>query len=736
MNPEQITASHRSRLAYVYIRQSSYHQVLHHQESQRRQRGFLEQALEFGWPRERVVLVDEDLGQSAARSQARSGLEKMVAEAALGNLGIILALEISRLSRGNRDWYHLLDVCGVTGTLLADGEGLYDPRVYNDRLLLGLKGTMSEVELHVMKERMVEAVRAKAKRGEFRFPLPPGFEWDEGGRMEMCPDDEVRSTIEGIFERFDQLGTIHQVHGSLAEEGLRAPVRSGPKKKLEWAVPSYEYLRRMLTNPVYAGAYVYGRRQVEEILDASQRPVKRVRERPRKEWHALIRDHHEGYISWERFERNQRQIHENRRGGPRQGAPREGGSLLQGLVLCGQCGRRMRVGYGKGGRLVQYRCVARRQQTGGPICQSFGALRLERAVEGLLLEALEPVGVEVMIEAAAAHARAGEAQRGRWEQKVERARYEVDLARRQYDAVDPGNRLVARELERRFEGALRELEAVEAEAEARIQGLGKPLSEEEQELLRSYARDIESLWNAPATRVQDRKRIVRCLIENVVVTVPKTGARLKGEVHWKGGEVTTVEVPKGRSGVHRYVTDPELVELVRALAKEFSDEQITRILIRKRLRTPKGLPFTLRRVTSLRGNHDIPGTAARKLEGEDVYTAEQAAKILGVCHTTAIRWVEEGLLRGSQLTSGAPWRVRVTEEDRRRLAAADAPEGWLPLKGAARALGVSLQTVLQRLKSGQLEGVRVRVGRRSGWRIRIPVTTYDRQPGLFEPGRS
>jgi hypothetical protein len=396
----------------------------------------------------------------------------------------------------------------------------------------------------------------------------------------------------------------------------------------------------------------------------------------------------------------------------------------------------MKVGYSRGGRLVHYRCVTGRQQTGGPVCQSFGAVRLERAVEDLLLEALEPVGVEAMIEAAAVHARAGEAERSRWEQKVERARYEVDLARRQYDAVDPGNRLVARELERRFEVALRELEAAEVEVTARIQALEKPLSEEEQERLRSYARDLGSLWKAPTTRVQDRKRIVRCLIENVVVTVPKDDSALKGEVHWSGGEVTTVEVPKGRSGIHRYVAEPELVELVRALAKEFSDEQIARILRRKRLRTPKGLPFTLCRVTSLRGNHAIAGTAARKIEGEDVYTAEQAGKILGVCHTTVIRWVEDGLLRGSQLTSGAPWRVRVTEEDRRRLTAADAPEGWLPLKGAALALGVSQQTVLQRLKSGQLEGVRVRVGRRSGWRIRIPATTCDRQPGLFEPGRS
>jgi len=363
-------------------------------------------------------------------------------------------------------------------------------------------------------------------------------------------------------------------------------------------------------------------------------------------------------------------------------------------------------------------------------------VRLERAFEELLLEALEPVGVEAMIEAAAAHARSCEAERGRWEQKVERARYEADLARRQYDAVDPGNRLVGRELERRFEGALRGLEAAEAEARARIQALERPLAEEEQARLRTYAGNLAELWNAPTTRVQDKKRIVRCLVENVVVTVPEEGSRMKADVHWKGGEATTIEVPRGRSGVHRWVTDPELVALVRELAGEFSDEQIARILTRKGLRSAKDLPFTARRVTSLRGNHAIPGTASRKLGAEDVYTAEQAARILGVCHSTVIRWVEAGLLRGSQLTSGAPWRVRLTDADRRRLLAADAPQGWLPLKGAARALGVSQQTVLQRLQSGQLEGVRVRVGRRSGWRIRIPASACDQQPDLFEPGRS
>lgn len=393
----------------------------------------------------------------------------------------------------------------------------------------------------------------------------------------------------------------------------------------------------------------------------------------------------------------------------------------------------MKVSYFNRRRCWHYLCVAGRQQTGAPPCQRFGAVRLERAVQGLLLEALEPVGLEAMIEGAAAHIEAGQAEQAHWKHKVERARYEVDLARRQYDAVDPANRLVARELERRWEKALSELQAAEAEAAERIEGLQRPLRAQEQQRLRRYASDLRSLWNAPSTRPQDRKRLARCLIENVVVTVPPDDGMLRAQVHWVGGEATTVEVPRGRSGVTRYATDAEVVELVRMLAPEFADDQIACILARKRLRTGTGLPFNAQRVTNVRATYSIPGRTRARLDVKDTCTAEQAAEILGVSRRTVIIWIETGFLVGTQLTSGAPWRVRLTQEDRRRLTAADAPEGWLRLKGAATTLGVSQQTVLQRLKSGQLEGVRVRAGRRSGWRIAVPARTCAEHPSLFDP---
>jgi len=729
MNREGITDSQRSRMAIVYIRQSSVQQVIHHEESQRRQRGFVQRAAELGWPAERIRVLDEDLGKSGSRSGERGGFEQMVAMVALGKIGIILALEVSRLARSNRDWYHLLDVCSICATLIGDEEGLYNPALYNDRLLLGLKGTMSEAELHLIKQRLVEAMRAKARRGELRRRLPAGFIWDEADRIRKDPDEQIVAAIEEVFRRFQRMGTIHQTYLSLVEEGRDLPVRHG--KRLQWRRPTNSDLVRMLENPVYAGAYVYGRRQVEEKLDESLKPKKRLKEVARDQWHALLKDHHEGFISWEQFEENLSRIASNRRGGAGLGAPREGGGLLQGLVLCGRCGRRMRISYGQGSQTTRYSCDQVRKQTGAQVCQDFGARRLERAVEGLLLECLAPLGVEAMLKAAERYGQDIEVQRTNWSQKVERARYETHLARRHYEAVDPENRLVARELERRFEEALKSQQEIESEAQRELASLDKPLSIAEQQRLRLYASNLPALWEAPTSRAQDRKRIARCLLEAVTVTAPREAEILTAKVHWKGGEVTTIEVPKGKCGIHRYVSPPELVELIRTLAAEFSDEQIARILYRKRLKTPKGHSFRAYHVANVRHQHEIPAGPRVPKSGPAVYTAQQAAKLLGVTHSTAIRWVEVGLLRGSQLTRDAPWRIVVTETDIAKLKPADGDSRWKSLKAAAVALGISQQGVLQKLNSGKIEGARVRNGRRVSWRIHLPERSYDGQPALF-----
>ncbi len=731
MNRDQITAKHRSRLAIVYVRQSSYHQVIHHRESQRRQRNLAERAKELGWSEELIQVVDDDQGESASRSGSRFGFDDMVATAALGKVGIIFALEVSRLARGNRNWYKLLDVCAITDTLIADEEALYNPGSYNDRLLLGLQGTMSEAELHLIKQRLVESTLAKAKRGELRRRLPAGLVWDEAGRIQKDPDEQVMAAIELVFQRFNGLGTIHQTYISFIEEGVELPVRVGQGNSVEWKIATPQRVSRILKNPTYAGAYVYGRRQTEEYLDSSIHPKKRQKEVREDQWHVLLKDHHEGYITWRQYEMNQQRIRSNCPGQSGSGAPREGHSILQRLVQCGRCGRSMDVAYGKDSHTIRYNCKQARAQTGAPICQSFGALRLERAVESLLLECLSPLGVEAMIEAANLYAADNEAEKTRWQQKIERARYEVQLARRQYDVVDPDNRLVTRELERRFEKALSELEQTESESEEDLKSLPESLSRSEEQQLKSYAEDLSALWKSATTRPQDRKRIARCLIESVVVTTDPESTELKAVVHWKGGEKTTVEVPRGKTGIHRYVSPPELVELIRTLAEEFSDTQIARILYRKRIKTPKGHSFKTYHVANVRKQHGIQPGPVVSSRDDDVYTAEEAGELLGVARCTVIRWIEVGLLKGRQVTPGAPWRILVTKEDMERLKPKEVGKDWLPLKGAARKLGISQQTVLQKVNSGELKGTRVRVGRREGWRIRVPEGSYDDQATLF-----
>ena len=731
MNLDLITADHLSRLAYIYLRQSTEYQVMNHQESQRLQRGFVDQALNLGWPRERIVLIDEDLGETAHRSNDRSGFNKIISDTALELVGIILAFDVSRFSRGNASWYHLLDICAVARTLIGDGDGIYDPREFNDRLILGLKGTMSEAESHIIRKRLIEAVRAKATRGEFQFILPPAYIWDEAGRIQKNPDAQIRSAIELVFALFEQLGTIHQVHISLTEDGIQLPVRCGPKQRMTWIRPDYGCVHRVLKNPLYAGAYAFGQRQVEEILDASHKPIKRVRERSLEDWHVLIKDHHEGYISWEVYERNMRQIKANQKG-PGPGAPREGRSLLQGLVMCGRCGRRIPVRYGKGGESIRFTCNMARRQAGAPICQDFGGIRLDRAVEKRVLEVLEPVGVEAMIEAASTHVQVAERERAHWQQKVERARYEVDIARRQYDAVDPANRLVACEVERRFDKALKSLQAVEEEVKDRVQRLEPQLTDVEKERLRRYAKNLPGLWHSPTTRPQDRKRIARLLIKQVFVTVPEEDENIKADVHWQGGEITTFKIKKGKRGHHRYIAAPDFIELVRTLAKEFSDPQIARILNRRGLKTPKNLSFTASRVASTRFNNGIEKGPTVPRKGENIHTAREAAELFNVNCSTIIRWVEVGLLKGTRITEGAPWRVQVNPDDLDRLRPTDSPEGWVTLKKAAIVLGTSQQTVLQKLNSGMLEGVRVQTGRRCSWRIRVPAKAYVDQSDLFE----
>ena len=499
----KITASHRARDAYIYVRQSTLLQVQVHTESLARQYDLRQRAVMLGWPAHQVVVVDEDLGRSGASTAGRSGFSDLVADVGLGRAGIILALEVSRLARSNADWYQLLDLCALTDTLIADADGIYHPGNYNDRLVLGLKGTMSECELHLIRSRLTEGLRHKAARGELRQNLPVGLDYDADGRVVITADEAVREAVATVCRRFGELGSARAVLLSLRGDGLLLPRRPGGSAsgRISWAQASYPAVHDFLTNPAYAGAFVFGRTRTEKRVDATGKVVTSVRVLPREQWAVLITGHHPGYITWEDYEANTARLRANWRPprGEGGGAPREGRALLQGLLRCGKCGRIMQTGYsGKDGNSPRYVCARAKQLYGGErTCQSIGGLRLEQAVLAELFKILEPASLEATARALAEAEDRYQRDLAVFGLAVERARYEADRARRQYDAVEPENRLVARTLERAWEDRL--AAARQAGNDLRAQQARRPvaLTGEELAWITSAGADIQAVFSAP-----------------------------------------------------------------------------------------------------------------------------------------------------------------------------------------------------------------------------------------------
>jgi len=455
----KITADHLRRCAVVYVRQSSSTQVENNRESTARQYHLAERAVELGWPREQVKTVDEDLGISGSGLTDRAGFARMIAQVALGQIGIVLGLEVSRLARNNADWYRLLDLCGVTNTLIGDADGIYHPGLFNDRLVLGLKGTMSEAELHVLRARLLGGIRNKAARGELSRGLPVGLVRGEGdGEVLLHPDESVTAAIRAVFERFAEMGSARRVWLWFCSQGLRFPLHSNTLQDIRWVTPTYAKIHQVLTNPFYAGVYVYGRTQQLSYIDESGRVRKRIKARPRAEWPVFIRDHHLGFIDWTRFEANQKRLAQNTRPKPHQsgGAVREGTALLQGIAACGGCGRRLNVHYS--GRLSTpgYHCAGKTILNGrGEYCLNIGGGQIDAAVAAAFLAALAPAGLEASLKAAEQLEADHETTVEQFRRDVERARYGAQRAERRYRAVDPDNRLVARGLEAEWESTLR-----------------------------------------------------------------------------------------------------------------------------------------------------------------------------------------------------------------------------------------------------------------------------------------
>jgi DNA invertase Pin-like site-specific DNA recombinase/predicted DNA-binding transcriptional regulator AlpA len=728
----KITASHHSRQAIVYLRQSSPAQVEHNRESTERQYALATKARELGWPDERIVVIDEDLGLSGSGSVARSGFARLTAEVALARVGLVLGLEVSRLARNNADWHRLIDLAGLTDTLIGDADGIYHPALFNDRLLLGLKGTMSEAELHVLRARLNGGIRNKAARGELRRGLPVGFVWGEAdGEVLFHPDEAVITAIRSIFARFAETGSARRVWLWLRDQGHKLPLQMSAHAEIRWVEASYHAIHQVLTNPVYAGAYVYGKTRTEMTLDASGVRRKRIRLLPRDHWQVLIKEHHEGFIDWPTYEANQQRIARNTRPGPHKagGAVREGNALLQGLASCGHCGRRLRTHYRGRNSAPGYHCAGEHLVEGrGSYCLNIGGVQIDDAVTRAFIAALEPAKIRATLAAAEQIEMDRESALKHWRLGVERASYAASLAERRYRAVDPDNRLVARGLERAWEESLTSLEAAKAELARREEERPRMLSIEERDRLGTLGPDLAAVWTATTTTPRDRKELLGTLIEEVIVKVERDKSAAHLTLRWKGGALTEIDLGLPRSRPATVRTDEDTVALVRRLAVHYPDTVIAGILNRQGRRTARGHRFEGNRVCSLRTHWKIPYFVpnADAAAGE-LLTIKRAATALGVAPSTIHRLINDGIIAGEQITPGAPWSIRLTDDLKARFNC-EAGEGFLPMREAIRALGVSRQTVLQRVKRGELEAIHVTRGRQKGLRIKVIA----RQSELFE----
>jgi len=688
----KIHGSHYDRLAVVYVRQSTPQQLIRHQESTRVQYGLVERAFALGWAKPQVLVIDEDLGKSADSMAGRSGFQRLVAEVSLAHVGIILGLEMSRLARSNRDWHHLLEVCALFRTLIGDLDGIYDPTDYNDRLLLGLKGAMSEAELHVIKQRMMAGRRAKAARGALGMPVPMGYVRRPSGEVVKDPDEQAQAVIALIFEQFARLGTIHGVLRYLVQHQIRVPqrVRSGPSTgELVWRRPNRTTLSNLLHHPIYAGAYTYGRRPTDPRRKQPGRPATgRLVAKP-EDYQVLLPNRLPAYISWEQFERNRRQLEANTQAGL--GVIRYGPSLLSGLVVCGRCGRRMASAYNNNGTGLRYSCAREAVDYGGARCQSLAGAPLDRWLSDLVLQALEPAALEVSLEVAADV----EAQRQRlhqqWAQRLERAGYEVERAARQYHAVDPDNRLVARTLERQWEAALASEEQLKADYRRFLHAQPTTLSAREREAIRHLAGDLPALWHAETTTAADRQAIIRQLVERVVVTVQGDSEQVDLEVHWLGGHRTQTRRQRPVARVEQLSAYPDLLARVAAL----NQDGLSRVAIAERLNVEGWRPakrrhtFTAGMVQSLlvrQGLHTARSRSRSVPRTAEEWTFPELAATLGIPHPTLYAWLRKGQLRARHDQATGQWVIWADGREVQRLRALrQAPRLWhrFPLQTAS-----------------------------------------------------
>jgi DNA invertase Pin-like site-specific DNA recombinase len=657
MNDNKIHPSHLQKAAVVYVRQSTMQQVHHHLESQRRQYSLTQKASRLGFTD--VVVIDDDLGRSGSGSEERPGFGRLLAAVCEGRVGAVLALEVSRLARNNRDWHHLIDLCALTGTLVIDDDGVYDPRQLNDRLVLGLKGSMAEFELGLLRQRAQEALRQMIARGEVLWEVPVGYVRTQDNRMEMTADRQVQQAIRGVFDRFRMLGSARQVLLWYAQEKLPLPCigKVGNGREVVWAVPGSSRIHAILGNPAYAGAFCHGRTTTRvKVVDGRARKSG-GHLLPMSQWPVLIRDHHPGYISWEQFESNLRQLASNAaaRGGDTTGAAKSGPALLAGLLRCARCGRKLHVGYcGTGGRVPRYCCRDGHINHGLPWCISFGGLRVDQAVTAMVLDAVRPAGIQAALTAWEQALRQGDEKHQALRLALQKASYEAERARRQYDLVDPGNRLVAAELETRWEQSLAAVRELEGRLKSHLAGHGE-VDERVRARLQELGQDLRAAWESPSASTALKKRILRTVLVEIVADISADPAQIVLVLHWAGGTHTRMAVPKNATGKHRHCTDQKATDLIRELAKGCDDSAIAGILNKLGHRTGNGNTWIKTRVAAVRVRL---GVAARSQDRARTWlTLEEAAAELDVAHTTVRRLIERKALPATQVVACAPWVI-------------------------------------------------------------------------------
>ena len=657
----KITTEHLARSAYVYIRQSTADQLTHNHESRRRQYGLANRARQLGWTA--VEVIDDDLGRSGGGT-VRPGFERLLAAICEARVGAVLAIEASRLARNGRDWHTLIEFCGLVGTLIVDEDGIYDPRHPNDRLLLGMKGTMSELELSLFRQRSQEALKQKANRGALILGVAAGYVKVGRDRIEKNPDERVRDALQLVFSKFAEFQSARQVHIWLRDEGIELPVKSrdGEARGIVWRLPAYNIVHNILTNPIYAGAYAFGRTTSKVSVEQGRKRVRRGVHRPMAEWDVLIKDHHEGYLTWEEFERNQRVIANNATGkgsATVKGAVRCGELLLPGLLRCGHCGRKLHVSYS--GKLGRYSCYGARTNHGTARCISISGLSIDSAVGAEVLRILKPLGIEAAVKAIESQTSETSAAQRQLELSLQQARYEAAHARRQYDAVDPANRLVAGELERRWNDALRTVHRIEGEIASIVAAKPPPLGEQERQRLMQLGADLELAWSHPAATAATRKRILRTALNEIVVR--KDGAVINLVLQWRGGDHTALQVKLrlNAAGRHHWPPPEDTIALVRELARLMPDRQIARLLNRSGKPTGYGNGWTEQRVRGFRKHHDVAVYRNGEWAERGEITLDAAAQIIGVTKMTALRMIRRGDLKGRQACKGAPWVIKAED---------------------------------------------------------------------------